>query len=118
MKARLLLITTALLVVGIVASDAIVLGALRRHLVERVDRQLTPLAQLMARVDPSALGPALPSAVAGWIAKWWPSMAGLRVVTVARDPSVLAPWAGFGVLAAFGAVVLAAAFLVFARRDA
>ena len=58
MKARLLLITTALLVVGIVASDAIVLGELRRHLVERVDRQLTPLAQLMARVDPSALGPA------------------------------------------------------------
>ena len=58
MKARLLLITTALLVVGIVASDAIVLGALRQHLVERVDRQLTPLAQLMARVDPSALGPA------------------------------------------------------------
>ncbi|MCU7730336.1 HAMP domain-containing histidine kinase [Actinoplanes sp. KI2] len=57
MKVRLLLITTVLLVVGIVASDAVVLGALRRHLVERVDRQLTPLAQLMARVDPSALGP-------------------------------------------------------------
>jgi ABC-2 type transport system permease protein len=61
--------------------------------------------------------PALPAAVAGWIAKWWPSMAGLRVVTVMPDPSVLAPWAGFGVLAAFGAVVLAGAFLVFARRD-
>jgi len=60
---------------------------------------------------------ALPSAVAGWIAKWWPSMAGFRVVTVAPDPSVLAPWAGFGVLAGFGAVVLAAAFVVFARRD-
>jgi two-component system OmpR family sensor kinase len=56
MKARLLLITTALLVVGIVAGDAIVLDALRRHLVERVDRQLTPLAQLMARVAPSAFG--------------------------------------------------------------
>jgi hypothetical protein len=41
-------------------------------------------------------------------------MAGLRVVP---DPLVLAPWAGFGVLAAFGAVVLAAAFLVFARGD-
>jgi two-component system OmpR family sensor kinase len=58
MKGRLLLITTALLVVGIVAGDAVVLGALRRHLVERVDRQLTPLAALMARIDPSALGPA------------------------------------------------------------
>jgi len=60
---------------------------------------------------------ALPAAVAGWIAKWWPSMAGLRVVTVRPDPAVLAPWAGFGVLAAFGAFVLAAAFLIFARRD-
>jgi two-component system OmpR family sensor kinase len=58
MRTRLLLITTALLVVGIAAGDAIVLGALRQHLVERVDRQLTALAQLMARVDPSALGPA------------------------------------------------------------
>jgi ABC-2 type transport system permease protein len=60
---------------------------------------------------------ALPEGLAGWIAKWWPSMAGLRVVTVVPDPSVLAPWAGFGVLAAFGAVVLVAAFLVFGRRD-
>jgi len=60
---------------------------------------------------------ALPAAIARWIAKWWPSMAGLRVVTVVPDPSVLAPWAGFGVLAAFGAVVLAAAFVVFGRRD-
>ncbi|WP_030439243.1 sensor histidine kinase [Actinoplanes subtropicus] len=57
MRARLLLITMALLVVGIVGSDAIVLGALRRHLVERVDRQLMPLAQLMARLEPSTLGP-------------------------------------------------------------
>ncbi|MCU7730338.1 ABC transporter permease [Actinoplanes sp. KI2] len=60
---------------------------------------------------------ALPEALARWVAKWWPSMAGLRVVTVVPDPSVLAPWAGFGVLAAFGTVMLAAAFLVFARRD-
>jgi two-component system OmpR family sensor kinase len=58
LRSRLVLITTVLLVAGIVASDAIVLGALRQHLVERVDRQLTPLAQLMARLDPSVLGPA------------------------------------------------------------
>jgi ABC-2 type transport system permease protein len=60
---------------------------------------------------------ALPEALARWVGKWWPSMAGLRVVTVVPDPSVLAPWAGFGVLAGFGAVVLGAAFVVFARRD-
>jgi two-component system OmpR family sensor kinase len=57
LRARLLLIAMALLVVGIVASDAVVLSVLRRHLVERVDRQLAPLAQLMARFDPTVLGP-------------------------------------------------------------
>jgi two-component system OmpR family sensor kinase len=57
LRARLLLITMALLVAGIVVSDAVVLGVLRRHLVERVDLQLAPLAQLMARFDPSVLGP-------------------------------------------------------------
>jgi DNA-binding response OmpR family regulator len=42
---------------------------------------------------------------------------GDEAVRGAADDPVLAPWAGFGVLAAFGAVVLAAAFLVFGRRD-
>jgi ABC-2 type transport system permease protein len=60
---------------------------------------------------------ALPGGLARWISKWWPSMAGLRVVTVVPDLAVLGPWAGFGVLAAFGAVVLAASFVVFGRRD-
>ncbi|WP_030439241.1 ABC transporter permease [Actinoplanes subtropicus] len=60
---------------------------------------------------------ALPAAVANWMARWWPSMAGLRVATVVPDPAVLGPWAGFGVLAGFGALVLAGAFAVFGRRD-
>lgn len=60
---------------------------------------------------------ALPAAVAHWLAKWWPSMAGLRVATVVPDPAVLGPWAGLGVLAAFGTATLAGAFLVFTRRD-
>ncbi|MFF5292161.1 ABC transporter permease [Paractinoplanes globisporus] len=60
---------------------------------------------------------ALPSGLARWIAKWWPSMAGIRVVTTTPDPAVLGPWAGFAVLAAFGAIVLAASFAVFGRRD-
>jgi ABC-type transport system involved in multi-copper enzyme maturation permease subunit len=61
--------------------------------------------------------PVLPEAVARWVSKWWPSLAGLRVATVVPDPSQLEPWAGFGVLTAFVAVVLAGSFLVFRRRD-
>ncbi|WP_433378188.1 HAMP domain-containing sensor histidine kinase [Actinoplanes sp. CA-142083] len=57
LRGRLLLITAALLVTGIVASDAIVLGVLRQQLLARVDRQLEPLAQLMSRIDPAMLGP-------------------------------------------------------------
>jgi ABC-type transport system involved in multi-copper enzyme maturation permease subunit len=44
-------------------------------------------------------------------------MAGLRVAATAADPSQLGPWAGFGVLTAFVAAVLAGSFLVFRRRD-
>jgi two-component system OmpR family sensor kinase len=55
LRARLLVITVALLVSGIVVSDAVVTAALRRHLVTRLDRQLQPMAQVMARIDPSFL---------------------------------------------------------------
>ena len=58
LRTRLLLITTVLLVTGIVASDAVVVGVLRQHLVERVDRQLGPVSVLLARFTPSVLGPA------------------------------------------------------------
>ncbi|WP_433378194.1 ABC transporter permease [Actinoplanes sp. CA-142083] len=60
---------------------------------------------------------AFPEGIARWIAKWWPSMAGLRVLTTVRDPSVLGPWPGLAVLTGFAAVVLASSFAVFARRD-
>jgi two-component system OmpR family sensor kinase len=52
-RARLLLITMALLVVGIVVSDAVVTAALHRRLIERVDRQLAPIAQVLVRLDPA-----------------------------------------------------------------
>jgi ABC-type transport system involved in multi-copper enzyme maturation permease subunit len=60
---------------------------------------------------------ALPEDIAGWIAKWWPSVAGLRVMSTVADPATLGPWAGLGVLSAFALVVLAASFAAFERRD-
>ncbi|MEU4236354.1 HAMP domain-containing sensor histidine kinase [Actinoplanes sp. NPDC026619] len=53
LRGRLLLITTMLLVAGIVASDVVVVGVLRHNLVERVDRQLAQLAQILSRFDPA-----------------------------------------------------------------
>ena len=55
LRARLLAITVVLLVAGIAVSDAVVTAALRRHLIERVDRQLQPISEVLARLDPSVL---------------------------------------------------------------
>ncbi|MFC7531609.1 ABC transporter permease [Actinoplanes sp. GCM10030250] len=59
----------------------------------------------------------LPQAAAEWVTKWWPSLAGMQILAVVQDPDGLTPWQGLGVLAGFAAVVLAAAFVVFRRRD-
>ncbi|WP_068929273.1 sensor histidine kinase [Planobispora rosea] len=57
LRGRLLLITTALLVAGLVVSSTVAIAALRSHLVSRVDGQLKPLAALLARVAPEAVPP-------------------------------------------------------------
>ncbi|WP_328471064.1 HAMP domain-containing histidine kinase [Actinoplanes sp. NBC_00393] len=59
LRTRLLLITAVLLVAGIVVSDAVVTAALRRHLVDRVDRQVQQFSQVMARLDPNVLDVAM-----------------------------------------------------------
>jgi len=55
LRARLLLITALLLVAGIVVSDALAAAALRGRLVARIDRQLTPIATAMSRLDPAPI---------------------------------------------------------------
>jgi two-component system OmpR family sensor kinase len=50
LRARVLLIAMTLLVAGMVASDAVVLVALRKPLVERVDLQVTMAAGVLSRV--------------------------------------------------------------------
>ncbi|MBG0817247.1 ABC transporter permease subunit [Planomonospora sp. ID82291] len=65
------------------------------------------------------IGPRLmPEAVGDWVSTYWPVAAGLRVATTVPDPERLAPWTGFGLMAACTAVLLAAAFAVFRSRDA
>jgi hypothetical protein len=65
-----------------------------------------------------AFTPALPESLAKFVGTYWPSMAARQLMLVHHDPHVLPPWAGFGLMVAAVAVVLAAGFVVFQRRDA
>ncbi|GAA5069676.1 two-component system OmpR family sensor kinase [Thermocatellispora tengchongensis] len=57
LRARLLAITLAMLVTGLLISSAVAVGTLRSHLIERVDDQLRPLAYAAARISPDILRP-------------------------------------------------------------
>ena len=57
LRARLLAITMVLLVSGLAVSNALVTGALRGHLVKRVDEQVAPIATLYSRLPAGLLSP-------------------------------------------------------------
>ncbi|WIM93697.1 HAMP domain-containing sensor histidine kinase [Actinoplanes oblitus] len=58
---RLVAVSLGLLMAGILVSDVLVLRELRRHLVDRVDRQVVAFGQLMGRLGPGLLSPADPA---------------------------------------------------------
>jgi hypothetical protein len=60
----------------------------------------------------------LPSSFQDSIGKYLPAQAGMAVFNVVPDPRALAPWTGFAVLLAYGAVALAAGGILLVRRDA
>ncbi|WP_431928404.1 ABC transporter permease subunit [Nonomuraea jabiensis] len=59
----------------------------------------------------------LPDAVGDWVQTYWPISAGLQITTTVQLPDRMPPWAGFGVMAAFTAALLLAAFALFRSRD-
>lgn len=61
---------------------------------------------------------ALPTSWQRPIEEYWPTNAGQQFAMVHRDAHTLAPWQGLGVMAAFVALVLIAAFVLLERRDA
>ncbi|TDB88452.1 ABC transporter permease [Actinomadura sp. KC216] len=65
-----------------------------------------------------AFGPALPGRLSDWTAKYWPPSAGGQITTGYRDPALLDPWPGLGVMAGCVAVLLTIAFVTFRKRDA
>ncbi|MGW4028643.1 hypothetical protein ACWEFL_04860 [Streptomyces sp. NPDC004838] len=65
-----------------------------------------------------AFAPALPGGFGDRVSKFWPPIAGGRNSTAVRDPELLGPWAGLGVMAGCVAALPVAAFVVFRKRDA
>ncbi|GAA1510815.1 ABC transporter permease [Sphaerisporangium rubeum] len=59
-----------------------------------------------------------PAWLATFVVKYFPTTAGVRLLTVKDDPALLAPWPGFAVFCAYTVVLLAVAYVVFRRRDA
>lgn len=58
-----------------------------------------------------------PEWLADFIAKYWPSSAGLRVMAVRPDPDLLSPGTGLALLCGYVAVLLLIALTVFRTRD-
>lgn len=61
---------------------------------------------------------AFPSSIQNPLQEYLPTGAGQQVATVVRTAHTLAPWAGFGVMCAYAAVALLAAYALMRRRDA
>ncbi|MDN5856503.1 MAG: ABC transporter permease [Actinomycetia bacterium] len=59
----------------------------------------------------------LPATLADFIARFWPSIAGSRIMTVVPDPAMLPPLTGFIVFYLTVLVTTLAAFITFRRRD-
>lgn len=69
-------------------------------------------------VGATLLMPLLAEVLPGVVEKYWPTLAGLQITTVVRQPDTLPPWAGFGVMVAAVAATFAVAYALFRRRDA
>ncbi|QMU67577.1 ABC transporter permease subunit [Streptacidiphilus sp. P02-A3a] len=65
-----------------------------------------------------ALSHLLPSSWAPHIVPYLPSNAGGALLTVVPDPTMLAPWTGFGLMVGYAVVLLAVAGVLLKRRDA
>lgn len=61
---------------------------------------------------------ALPNSWSQPIEKYWPTQAGQQIYQVHRDSHTLTAWVGFGWMALFTAIVIAAAYILLQRRDA
>ncbi|WP_367048609.1 ABC transporter permease [Streptomyces sp. Je 1-332] len=101
---------------GLYLALAALLGLALGTLIRSTTATVTTLFGVMLIVQ--AFAPALPGALGDWVSKFWPPIAGGQIITAVRDPDLLAPWTGLGVMAGCVTALLAAAFVVFRKRDA
>ncbi|MEV0387441.1 ABC transporter permease [Nonomuraea sp. NPDC050643] len=66
---------------------------------------------------PTAILPSLPDWLGDPLLKYWPSAAGMQVLSVQPDPGALPPLGGLAWMYAVVVVVMAATFVVFRSRD-
>jgi len=100
------------LYLGVIGLLGLGLGALIRNAAGAIGALFALLYGL-----PLAAG-FLPESLAADVTKFLPASAGQAVTTVQPDPTMLQPWAGFGVLCAYAAVLLAISAARMRRGDA
>ncbi len=61
---------------------------------------------------------ALPDSWRNPVTEFWPTQAGSQITSVQHSAHTLQPWAGFGVMCLFVAIVYAIAWMLLDRRDA
>jgi ABC-2 type transport system permease protein len=100
------LLLTALAVLSVAA------GTLLRHPAAAIACMIAVLFVL------PAIAQALPDSWRNPVTEFWPTMAGGQLTSVHRAAHTLPPWAGFGVMCLFTAIVYAMAWALLDRRDA
>ena len=98
--------------IAVLAILAVGIGTLLRHTAGSVVLLFVVLFVLGIAVG------FLPSTWGDTVNKFLPSNAGGAILDPVHKPGSLAPWTGLGVFALYTAVVLAAALVMFERRDA
>jgi ABC-type transport system involved in multi-copper enzyme maturation permease subunit len=101
---------------GVYLALAALFGLALGTVIRSTTATVTSLFGVMLIVQ--AFAPALPGGLGDWVSTYWPPIAGGQIITSYRDPDLLGPWAGVGVMAGCVTVLLAAAFVVFRKRDA
>ncbi|HUZ09267.1 MAG TPA: hypothetical protein VMU76_03780 [Acidimicrobiales bacterium] len=90
----------------------VAVGALLRHSAAAISTVVALLFVL------PGVAQALPDSWRHPVVEYWPTQAGSQILQVSRDAYTLAPWAGFGLMCLFVAIVFAVAFALLQRRDA
>jgi ABC-2 type transport system permease protein len=99
------------LYLGAVGLFSVAIGVLIRHTAGAIT-----IMAAVAFVVPTVLV-ALPASWQGPIGRWLPTNAGSTLWSVRHVAHMFTAWTGFGVFLGYTAVLLAWAFVVFARRD-